>query len=125
MQSIQEQVSRAAQAKIESGGLLADKAMDGVKKMADLHLNLARLALEQVNFAARKLATSKDAQHLVSLAVTQMESDARCIMDYAYYLMTIMFDTLLDFLGIIGGAFAPSAPPGHAQGRAGILNGKS
>lgn len=122
MQSIQEQVSRATQAKIETGGLLADKAMDGVKKMTDLHLNLARLALEQVNFAARKLATSRDAQHLAALAATQVESDARCVMDYAYYLMTILFDTLLDFLGIIVGDLAPGAPPEPALGRPGILN---
>ncbi|HJV83376.1 phasin family protein [Noviherbaspirillum sp.] len=125
MQSFQEQLSRATQAKIETGGLLVDKAMDGMKKMTDLHLNLARLALDQANFAARKLATLKDARQLAALSATQMESDARCVMDYAYYLMTIMFDTLGDFFGIIGDAFAPGAPPGHAQGRAGILNGNT
>lgn len=103
---IQDRVSRAAQAQIESqldaGTALADKAIHNFQQMTDLNLNLARAALEQTNFAARQFMTAQDTEQFLSLAAAQFQPNAERTLDYGYYLTTLTAKAQAELIEVIG-----------------------
>lgn len=105
MFSMHECVPTKAQveSQLTAGAALADTVMDGMHRVTDLNLNLARSALQQSNLAVRQLANAEDTCHFMTLTVAQLQPATQRLFDYGYYLLTIasaMQSAMLDLLAL-------------------------
>lgn len=93
MFAIPEQFSAASKANLEAQlsmlTELTNKAFEGVEKMIDLNLNVAKTSLEESNAAAKQLLAAKDAQEWMSLAASQAQPNAEKALAYGRHLATI------------------------------------
>ncbi|WP_168204740.1 phasin family protein [Noviherbaspirillum sp. UKPF54] len=93
MHSVRDRVSQAAMAQLDSQlsttAMLADKAVDSIERLSDLHLNLARATFEQSNLVARQLAAAENARQFFQLAAAQARPNSERVFDYGYYLANI------------------------------------
>jgi phasin family protein len=85
---------------------LANKALESVNRLTDLHLNLARATLEHSNLVARQLISAEDREELFSVVSAQTQPNARRTFDYTYYLTTIVTCAQMDFINIVGEGIA-------------------
>lgn len=110
MFSTKNQLAQAARTQAEfqlaMASALAGKTLDGMRQIGDLHLNVARVALQQANFVVRQFALAHDAGQVVSLTAAQIEPSARWTMDYGYCLTRIASETQEEAIGIVGGLTA-------------------
>lgn len=93
MHSVRDRVSQAAMAQLDSQwtvtAMLADKTVDSIERLSDLHLNLARATFEQSNLVARQLAAAENARQFFLLAAAQARPNTERVFDYSYYLANI------------------------------------
>lgn len=110
MVSIQARRSAGVQngiaSQLDAGANLADALVEGAQQVADLHLGLGRVTLEQANFAARQLMSAEDAGQFLKLADAQVHPSAARTFDYGYYLTRIAAQTHSDLIRAMGGSVA-------------------
>ncbi|MBS0307554.1 MAG: phasin family protein [Proteobacteria bacterium] len=93
MYSIQDQFNVATKANVEAQlalvSALASKAFEGVEKLIDLNLTVAKTSLEESNAAAKQLLAAKDPQEFFSLAAAQAQPTAEKAAAYARHVANI------------------------------------
>ncbi|RZI40689.1 hypothetical protein EGT07_22350 [Herbaspirillum sp. HC18] len=87
---------------LDAGASLADALVEGAHQVADLHLGLGRVTLEQANLAARQLMSAEDARQFLKLADAQVQPSAARTFDYGYYLTRIAAQTHSDLIQAMG-----------------------
>lgn len=101
MFAIPEQFSSATKANIEAQfalfASLSNKMFEGVEKIVDLNLNVAKATLEESNAAARQLMSAKDAQEFFSLSTAQAQPNAEKAIAYGRHLASIASSTQAEF----------------------------
>ncbi len=94
---IQDQFSVATKANFEAQfaliSALTGKAFEGVEKLIDLNLTVAKTSLEETNAAAKQLLGAKDAQEFFSLAAAQAQPNAEKAVAYARHVANIATST--------------------------------
>ncbi|RJG02792.1 TIGR01841 family phasin [Noviherbaspirillum sedimenti] len=97
MFSIQDQFSAATKANVEAQlaliSALTTKAFEGVEKLIDLNLTVAKTSLEESNAAAKQLMAAKDPQEFFSLAAAQAQPTAEKAASYARHVANIASST--------------------------------
>jgi phasin family protein len=93
MFSIQDQFSAATKANIEAQlalvNALTTKAFEGVEKLIDLNMTVAKTSLEESNVTAKQLLSAKDPQEFFSLAAAQAQPNAEKAVAYARHVANI------------------------------------
>lgn len=93
MFSIPENFSSATKANIEAQiemmNKLSAKAFEGVEKIIDLNLNVAKTSLEESSAAAAQLLAVKDPQAFFTLSAAQAQPTAEKALAYGRHLATI------------------------------------
>lgn len=93
MFAIPEQFSAASKANFEAQlsmmTELTNKAFEGVEKVIDLNLNVAKASLEESNAAAKQFLAVKDPQEWMSVAASQAQPNAEKALAYGRHLATI------------------------------------
>lgn len=93
MISMQDQISAATKANVEAQlafvGALTSKAFEGIEKLIDLNLTVAKTSLEETNATAKQLLAAKDAQEFFSLAAAQAQPNAEKAVAYARHVANI------------------------------------
>lgn len=93
MFSIQDQFSAATKANVEAQlalvSALASKAFEGVEKLIDLNMTVAKTSLEESNTTAKQLLAAKDPQEFFSLAAAQAQPSAEKAVAYARHVANI------------------------------------
>ncbi|HYD96664.1 MAG TPA: phasin family protein [Noviherbaspirillum sp.] len=101
MFTIPEQFSAASKANFEAQlsllTALTNKAFEGVEKVVDLNLNLAKASLEESNAAAKQFLAAKDAQEWLSLAAAQAQPNAEKALAYGRHLAGIASGVQAEF----------------------------
>jgi phasin family protein len=87
MFSIPEQFSAASNAHYNAQlaviNALTSKAFEGVEKLVDLNLSLAKSSLEESNAAVKQLLTAKDAQEWLSLSAAHLQPNTEKALAYS------------------------------------------
>lgn len=93
MFTIPEQFSAASKANFEAQlallTALTNKTFEGVEKVIDLNLNVAKASLEESNAAAKQFLSAKDAQEWLSLVAAQAQPNAEKALAYGRHLANI------------------------------------
>jgi len=101
MFAIPEQFSAATKANFEAQvallTTLSNKMFEGVEKVVDLNLNVAKASLEESNAAARQLLAAKDLQEVFSLTASQVQPTAEKAIAYGRHLANIASSTSAEF----------------------------
>jgi phasin family protein len=101
MFAIPEQFSAASKANLEAQlsmiSALTAKAFEGVEKMIDLNLNVAKASLEESNSAVKQLLAAKDPQAWLSVAAAQAQPNAEKALAYGRHLATIASGVQAEF----------------------------
>lgn len=101
MFAVPEQFSAASKANLEAQlsmfSALTNKAFEGVEKMIDLNLNVAKASLEESNAAAKQFLAVKDPQEWLSLAASQAQPNAEKALAYGRHLATIASTVQAEF----------------------------
>jgi len=101
MFAIPEQFSAASKANVEAQlaliTALTNKAFEGVEKVVDLNLNVAKASLEESNAAAKQFLTVKDAQEWLTLAAAQAQPNAEKALAYGRHLASIASGVQAEF----------------------------
>ncbi len=101
MFAIPEQFSAASKANFEAQlsliTALTNKAFEGVEKVLDLNLNVAKTSMEESNAAAKQLLAAKDAQEWLSLAAAQAQPNAEKALAYGRHLASIASGVQAEF----------------------------
>jgi len=97
MFSMQDQFSAATKANVEAQlaliSALTSKAFEGVEKLIDLNLTVAKTSLEESNATAKQLLAAKDPQEFFSLAAAQAQPTAEKAAAYARHIANIASST--------------------------------
>lgn len=97
MFSMQDQFSAATKANFEAQfalmTALTSKAFEGVEKLIDLNLTVAKTSLEETNATAKQLLAAKDPQEFFSLAAAQAQPNAEKAAAYARHIANIASST--------------------------------
>ncbi len=97
MFSMQDQFSAATKANVEAQlalvTALTSKAFEGVEKLIDLNLTVAKTSLEESNATAKQLLAAKDPQEFFSLAAAQAQPNAEKAAAYARHVANIASST--------------------------------
>lgn len=101
MFAIPEQFSAASKANFEAQlsliTALTNKAFEGVEKVVDLNLNIAKASLEESNSAAKQFLSAKDPQEWLSLAAAQAQPNAEKALAYGRHLASIASGVQAEF----------------------------
>lgn len=101
MFAIPEQFSAASKANFEAQlaliTALTNKAFEGVEKIVDLNLNVAKASLEESNAAAKQFLTAKDPQEWMSVAAAQAQPNAEKALAYGRHLAGIASGVQAEF----------------------------
>jgi phasin family protein len=101
MFSIPEQFSVTTKSSFETQlallSALAGKTFEGVEKIIDLNLNVAKTSLEETNAAAKQLLAAKDPQEWLSLTAANAQPHAEKALAYGRHLATIATDVQAEF----------------------------
>jgi phasin family protein len=101
MFTIPEQFSAVTKANFESQvailTALTNQAFDGVAKIIDLNMNVAKTSLEESTAAAKQLLTAKDPQEFFSLSAAQAQPNAEKVLAYGRHLAAIASTTQVEF----------------------------
>jgi len=101
MFAIPEQFSAATKANFEAQlaliTALTNKTFEGVEKIVDLNLNVAKASLEESNAAAKQFLTVKDPQEWMSLAAAQAQPNAEKALAYGRHLAGIASGVQAEF----------------------------
>ena len=84
-----EQVMAAHKANVETLFGLTNKAFEGVEKLVELNLQVAKAALGEVADNARAVMSVKDAQELLALQATMLQPAAEKAASYSRHLYDI------------------------------------
>jgi phasin family protein len=101
MFSIPEQFSAASKSNLEAQIALftnlSNKAFEGVEKIIDLNMNVAKASLEESTAAASKLFAAKDPQEFFALTAAQAQPSAEKAIAYGRHLAGITTAASADF----------------------------
>ena len=101
MFSIPENFSTATkanfEAQIEMMNTLSAKAFEGMEKIIDLNLNVAKASLEESSAAAAHLMTLKDPQAFFALSAAQAQPTAEKALAYGRHLASITSSAQAEF----------------------------
>jgi phasin family protein len=101
MFNVSEQLSAATKANIESQiailTTLTSKAFEGVEKIVDLNLNVAKTSLEESTAAVKQLLAAKDAQDFFNLSAAQAQPNTEKALAYGRHLANIASSTQAEF----------------------------
>ncbi|HJV82257.1 phasin family protein [Noviherbaspirillum sp.] len=101
MFTIPEQFSAASKANLEAQLALltnlTNKTFEGVEKMLDLNLNVARASLEESSAAAKQFLSAKDPQEWIAVAAAQAQPNAEKALSYGRHLATIASGVQAEF----------------------------
>jgi phasin family protein len=101
MFAIPEQFSAASKASFEAQlsllTALTNKTFEGVEKIVDLNLNIAKASLEESNAAAKQFLSVKDAQEWLTLAAAQAQPNAEKALAYGRHLASIASGVQAEF----------------------------
>ena len=104
MHSVQDQFSAATKANFEANlalvSALTSKAFEGVQKLADLNLSVAKASLEESNATTKQLLGSKDTQEFFSRAGAQAQPAAEKTVAYARHVGNIASTTQAEIIKI-------------------------
>src|SRR5512139_5827 len=84
-----EQVVAAHKANVETLFGLTNKAFEGVEKLVELNLQVARAALEEAADNTRAALSVKDAQELLALQASMLQPSAEKAASYSRHLYEI------------------------------------
>lgn len=101
MFAIPEQFSAASKASFEAQlsliTALTNKTFEGVEKIVDLNLNVAKASLEESNAAAKQFLSVKDPQEWLTLAAAQAQPNAEKALAYGRHLAGIASGVQAEF----------------------------
>jgi len=101
MFNVSEQLSAATKANIESQfailTTLTSKTFEGVEKVVDLNLNVAKTSLEESSAAIKQLLSAKDPQDFFNLSAAQAQPNTEKALAYGRHLATIASSTQAEF----------------------------
>ncbi|MGH8808358.1 MAG: TIGR01841 family phasin [Noviherbaspirillum sp.] len=101
MFAIPEQFSAVSKASLEAQlaliTSLTNKTFEGVEKMVELNLNVAKASLEESNVAVKQLLAAKEPQEFLSLAAAQAQPNAEKALSYGRHLATIASGVQAEF----------------------------
>jgi phasin family protein len=101
MFAIPEQFSNATKANLESQfallSSLTAKTFEGVEKLVDLNITIARSTLEDSSNVARQLLSAKDPQEFFSVTASQAQPTAEKALSYSRQLASIATGTGAEF----------------------------
>jgi phasin family protein len=101
MFSFQEQFSAAAKTNIEAQiamfTALTNKAFEGVERIIDLNMNVAKASLEESAANVQQLFSAKDPQEFFSLSTAQAQPNAEKALAYGRHLASIASSTQAEF----------------------------
>jgi len=93
MINFQDQISAATKSQFESQlalfSNLTAKTFEGVEKLIDLNLNVARASLEESATAVQQLIAAKDMQEFFTLSTAQTQPNAEKALAYGRHLASI------------------------------------
>lgn len=92
-----EQLMAAQKANVETLFGLTNKAFEGVEKLVELNLQMARAALGEAGDNARAALSVKDAQELVTLQASLLQPTAEKAAAYSRHVYDIATATSADF----------------------------
>ena len=92
-----EQVLAANKANVETLFGLTQKAFEGVEKLVELNLQVAKTALEEVADSTRAALSVKDAQELVALQQAMLQPTAEKAVSYGRHVYEIASATQAEF----------------------------
>ena len=101
MFAIPEQFSNATKANLESQfaiiSSLTSKTFEGMEKLVDLNINIAKATLEDSSATARQLLAAKDPQEFFSVSAAQAQPAAEKALSYSRQLASIAAGTGAEF----------------------------
>jgi phasin family protein len=101
MFAIPEQFSTASKtnlaAQLALFSSLTSKAFEGVEKVIELNLNVAKASLEESNAALKQLLATKEPQEFFSLAAAQAQPNAEKALSYGRHLASIASGVQAEF----------------------------
>lgn len=101
MFAIPEQFSTATKANFEAQiammTALTNKAFEGIEKIVDLNMNVAKSSLQESTIAAKQLMSAKDPQEFFSLTSTSAQPNAEKVLAYGRQLANIATTTQAEF----------------------------
>ena len=101
MFAIPEQFSNATKANLESQfaiiSSLTSKTFEGMEKLVDLNINIAKATLEDSSSTARQLLAAKDPQEFFSVSAAQAQPAAEKALSYSRQLASIAAGTGAEF----------------------------
>lgn len=101
MFNISEQLSAATKASIESQiailTALTSKTFEGVEKVVDLNLTVAKTSLEESTANIKQLLAAKDPQDFFNLSAAQAQPNTEKALAYGRHLATIASSTQAEF----------------------------
>ena len=95
--TIPEDFTSAAAASVDTMFTLSRKAFEGVEKLVELHLNVARANLQESAGRARELLSIKDPQELFSYQAAQFQPGTEKLVAYSRHLYDIAAQTQAEF----------------------------
>ena len=101
-----EQVVAAHKANVETLFGLTGKAFEGVEKLVELNLQVAKAALGEVAENARAALSVKDAQELLALQASMLQPAAEKAASYSRHLYDIAASTQAEFGKVAEAQFA-------------------
>jgi phasin family protein len=101
-----EQVIAAQKANIETLFGLTNKAFEGVEKLVELNLQVAKAALGEVADTTRAALSVKDAQELLALQATMLQPAAEKAASYSRHLYDIAAATQAEVTKVAEAQFA-------------------
>ena len=93
-----EQLVAAQKSNIETIFSFSQQAFEGIEKLFELNLNLAKAAVEESADTFRQLLTIKDPQELVAFSAAQAQPTAEKIVNYGRHLYNIAANTQAEFV---------------------------
>jgi phasin family protein len=101
MFAIPEQFSNATKSAFEAQfallSSLTSKTFEGMEKLIDLNINVAKATLEESSATARQLLTVKDPQEFFALSAAQAQPSAEKVLSYGRQLASIAAGTGSEF----------------------------
>src|SRR5438309_1610889 len=101
MFSIPEQFSAATKANFEAQlaliTALTNKTFEGVEKLVDLNINVAKASLEESTVVAKQLIAAKDAQEFFALSAAHIQPNAEKAIAYGRHVASIASSTQAEF----------------------------
>ncbi len=101
MFAIPEQFSAATKANFDAQialmTALSNKMFEGVEKIVDLNLNVAKASLEESSATAKQLLSAKDLQEVFSLSAAHAQPNAEKAIAYGRHLANITASTQAEF----------------------------